>query len=84
MDKWTLQQRALIVELYFQNGCSVVCAQCEFQRTRDARIAPTDKAIRRWVTAFQQTASMADAKSSGHGEDRGCKTRNEAEDSRDH
>uniref|UniRef100_UPI00358EC6A5 uncharacterized protein isoform X2 n=1 Tax=Myxine glutinosa TaxID=7769 RepID=UPI00358EC6A5 len=52
MDKWTLQQRALIVELYFRNGCSVVCAQREFRRARGVRIAPTDKAIRRWVTAF--------------------------------
>uniref|UniRef100_A0A8C4QNK6 DUF4817 domain-containing protein n=1 Tax=Eptatretus burgeri TaxID=7764 RepID=A0A8C4QNK6_EPTBU len=65
MDKWTLQQRALIVELYFRNGCSVVCAQREYRRAHGVRIAPTDKAIRRWVTAFRQTGSVADAKRSG-------------------
>jgi len=72
IDKWTLQQRALIVELYFRNGCSVACAQHEFRRARGVRIAPTDKAIRRWVTAFWQTDSVADAK--GWGRPRSVRT----------
>ena len=59
MDKWTLQQRALIMELYFRNGCRVMSAQREFPR------ATTDKSKRWWVTAFRQTGSVADAKRSG-------------------
>jgi hypothetical protein len=51
-DKWTIQQRTQIVELYFLNRRSDVKAQCEFRKAHGVRTAPTDKAIQRWVTAF--------------------------------
>jgi hypothetical protein len=34
IDKWTIQKRTQIVELYFLNRCSVVKAQHEFRRAR--------------------------------------------------
>jgi hypothetical protein len=63
--KWTIQQRSQIMELYFPNRYSVVKAQREFRRAHGVKRAPTDKAIRRWVTAFRQTGSVADSKRSG-------------------
>jgi hypothetical protein len=48
IDKWTIRLRPLIVELFFRNGCSVVCAQREFGTALGVRRTPTDKAIGRW------------------------------------
>lgn len=65
MERWTNEQRAAIVEFYFVNGRSIVKAQTEFSRKFAIRIVPTKAAIYRWINAFRETGSVADANRSG-------------------
>jgi len=59
MERWNLQQRAFVVELFFATN-SVIQTQRHFRRRFDTTLSPSRKAILRYVTAFRERGSVGD------------------------
>ena len=64
--KWTVSERARVVELYFRNGCCVKATQKAFRQVNhSAASAQSGNAIRRFVAGFREQGSVSDKKRSG-------------------
>lgn len=65
MERYSPQQRAKIVKLYFENFSSIISTQRAFRRAYPDRRAPHGETIRRLANAFLQNGSVIDVKHTG-------------------
>lgn len=60
MERYTPQERGIIVSIFFTNNRSVVLAQREFRRRFPNRVAPTGQTLRRLAARLEQTGTTRD------------------------
>jgi hypothetical protein len=65
MDRYTLQERGIIVTMFLTNNRSVVLAQREFRRRFPGRVAPTGQTLRRLAARLEETGSTRDRSKCG-------------------
>lgn len=65
MDRFTPQERGIIVSMFLRNNLSVIKTQREFRRRFPHRLAPIGSTIRRFATRLEATGSTLDRPKSG-------------------
>lgn len=65
MDRFTPQERGIIVSMFLRNNSSVIRTQREFRRRFHHRPAPIGRTIRRFATRLEATGSTLDRPKSG-------------------
>lgn len=72
MNRYTCQERGLIVSIFLTHNRSVVLAQREFRRRFPGRLAPTGQTLRRLATRLEEFGSTGDI--SRRGRPRSCRS----------
>ena len=65
MEKFSTKQLTKIIELYFENHCSIILTQKAYRRHYNVRQAPNQSTIDRLVKRFQQQGSVSDLPQTG-------------------
>nr|CAI5864427.1 unnamed protein product [Callosobruchus analis] len=65
MEKFTVEQRVVIVELYFEHHRTTVETQRAFRRRFNARSSTSEMTIPNLVARFRQQESVADLPRAG-------------------
>ncbi|CAB3228014.1 unnamed protein product [Arctia plantaginis] len=65
MERYTPQERGIIVSIFLCNNSSVVLAQREFRRRFPGRPAPTAQTLRRLATNLEEYGTTRDVAKSG-------------------
>lgn len=60
MNRYTPQERAEIVKIFYINNSSIILSQREYRRKYGRRLTPSAKTFRRLATQFEQTGTTAD------------------------
>lgn len=64
--KWSVQDRAKIVGLYYECGRSTVAAQRAFRREKQVREAPESHSVERWVEQFREEGHVLSQEHRAH------------------
>ena len=65
MEKFSTKQLTKIIELYFENHCSIILTQKAYRRHYNVRQAPNQSTIDRLVKRFRQQGSVSDLPQTG-------------------